>query len=339
MFSLNRPQIFQAGETLDPRDLNQVWRYISDLDTDTKQRRFRESVLPLHFVVNASTGYTQADTAETRTFRFKCPVPAILTRAFLTANVTCAADVNVVLEQAGTTPTGATNPLLTVASGAVASVVQTDISVSRIALTKDLEYEVRIESTGTFDTERFDVHLHLQADRLNTTGSDADADINVTLVAEDDARNAVTQSTQKNAFDGALLGTTTNAPMPAIFGVHDMTSPGLPALEHREFPLPRFGSPRSSAQITSIFLAVEMASAPVGGSVKVEILDALGNVVETASVAMAGLTQATTTIAATRSLTYGQDNAPATPAFDYSLRFSSTTSTNVRKAYCILWVQ
>lgn len=342
------PFTFVTGDVLDPHDINQVWRYGAEATIDNVSRRYKEVAFPLSFTKSVSSGYVNSDNVGIRRFRFEMPVAGFVTRAFLTGNITSSADVEVdILRVAtGLPPSGCPDPWLRINStGGVAADVG-DFSPVRFPLLTGNQYDIIISGTN-FTVNQLDLVVHILIDRFSVGGSDSSGSFvfNPTLVNESNALDASVQSLNKGNMDAAgnIIETFgSNVPTPVPFVVHNVSLSSAPVINLRTFPVPRFGQGRSTPQAYALSLWVYASVGVTAGSIwQFALFNSAGsNLLSAFYTATGGETSffvhfnAVTPVA----LTDTADATPATPASDYSVRFVSTQSINVEKAFGVLWV-
>jgi hypothetical protein len=347
------PFKFVTGDVLDPHDINQVWRYGAEATIDNVSRRYKEVVFPLSFTKSVSSGYAHTDNADLRRFRFEMPVAGFVTRAFLTGNITSSADVEVeiVRVSTGLPPSGCPQPWLRIDStGGVAADVS-DFSPVRFPLLIGNQYDIQI-SGSNFTVDQLDLVVHMLIDRFAVGGSDSSGSFifSPALVNESNALDASVQSLNKGNMDAAgniieAFGSTAVTPVP--FVTHGLNLFSVPEANLRRFPVPRFGQGRSTPQAYALSLWL-YSSVPLtaGSQWQFGLFTSAGsNPFSAFYTADGGETSffvhlnAAPPPAPPIALTDTADNTPATPASDYSVRFVSTQSINVEKAFGVLWVR
>lgn len=339
---VTQPLTFEAGESLVPEDLNAVFQYAADAVADAAEKRYREVVLPLSFEKSAGSGYANTDSSEVRSFRFVPPATCYITRGYLTANLTSDAAVNVTLREANTglEPQGATDPWLsTDEASADASETITDFNPDRVLLVKDTEYVFRVESTGTFTIERFEVSVHLLLDRWTPAGATDVPSFEPVLLDESSGVDAAVVAANQADFaaETAKFSAKDSAPVPFIFALHDFTAAADPDLTR--FYLPRFDSARATARIVRIDLFATMAAAGgFGELVAANVYDETGTYVGGAEAFIQGVTEAHGVAAISISLAEATAGISANEAKDFYLYLYSTSLTTCRKAYAVVWI-
>ena len=343
------PFKFVDGDVLDPHDLNQVWRYGAEATIDNVSRRYKEVVLPLSFTKSVSSGYVHTDNISLRTFRFQMPAAGFVTRAFLSGNITSSADVQILMQRVSPlgTPPGCTNPWMSIAStGGVAADVS-EFSPLRFQLESGAQYDIIIDGSN-FTVNQLDIVVHILIDRFAVGGSDSSSFFvfNPSLVNENSALDASVQSLNKGNMDAAgniIEAFGAAVPTPVPFAVHTLNlALGAANINVRTFPVPRFGQARSTPSACAMSLWVYSSVAlTIGSQWQFSLVSSGGSTLLTAFyIATGGENQFFVHFNFTPlALTDTADATPATPASDYLVRFISSQSVVVNKAFGVLWVQ
>lgn len=336
-----QPVTFTTGEILGPDDLNEIFLAAKDAVADVGERRFAKGDVTLQFVHAMNSPYLHTDALAARTYRFKCPVDCVLERAFLDANMVSSAEVTVSIVEAGTStaPDGATAPLLTT-GGAVASADDdtTDVNVDAVHLEADQEYEIKVESTGTFTLYRFDVQLIVRTDRWVSGGSLAAPAFSPTLVRDSSSDAAATVTANTAALDTEVDKFPANgtAPLPALYQVHGLAS--ATDADLCKFAIPQFDEDRAESWIFKVYLWGVLASAGAGGTLSCILRDESGSAVLTVSVSTTGQTEVSAESADIHIALTDAAADPSDPADDFTIEFSSSDSVDITKAYALVWV-
>lgn len=342
------PFKFVDGDVLDPHDLNQVWRYGAEATVDNVSRRYKEVVLPLSFTKSVSSGYVHTDNVGIRRFRFEMPLAGFVTRAFLSGNITSNADVQVDIFRVATglPPSGCPTPWLRIDStGGVAADVN-DFSPVRFPLLAGNQYDIIIGGSN-FTVNQLDIVVHILIDRFAVSGSDSSSFFvfNPSLVNENSALDASVQSLNKGNMDAAgniIEAFGAAVPTPVPFAVHTLNLSLSANINVRTFPVPRFGQARSTPSVCAMSLWVYSSVAlTVGSQWQFSLVTSGGSPLLTAFyIATGGENQFFVHFNFTPlALTDTADATPATPASDYLVRFISSQSVVVNKAFGVLWVQ
>lgn len=332
------PITFATGEVLPPEDLNRCFLYARDAVQDVGARRWSRGVLIYQCVEAVDTPYTQAMTAEELTWRFTSPVSCILERATLSGDLTCTADLQIVLTTAaGATPHGATVPYLST-GGAVATITAdtTDINTDRVVLAAGQEYKFAITGGGTFTLNRIDLMLHVAVDRWQASDL-PQPNFQPTLFRDSTGANATTVnsdinalSTEANKFSSAL------GAFPSLYVKHGLVA--ATALASRTFTIPTQAAARAQMKLKRFYLYAVTAGAT---TISVTLNDQTGTPVAsfgtagTLSIAVPGGGYASVDSGA---LTIALDAGdPANTAKDFSLVFANSSATTGIKAYGLAW--
>lgn len=341
------PVEFNAGQTLDPSDLNNVFTYTRDVIADVASRRYTRSMLTYQFVTGVGTAYTNTAN-ELLTYRFTCPNTCVIERAYLSANMTSSAEVKVdITTAAGGAVSGAVSPLLTT-GGAVASAGTTveDFAGNRIVLTAGAEYKITVSSTGTFTLSRFDVTLHVLTDRWVPSGTDVSPSLSPTLFDEGTAPDATIVNANGTAASTAAssLASYVQAPSPVLFAIHGLTN--ATGLAYRSFSLPRFDSARATSKIVAAYVYAFM-NGTGGSTVTATIQDASVSTLYTATANVSGVPFASgggvissplVLSAATTGISVDVDTSSFLGS-DWNITLTNASATTTAtKAYCILWL-
>lgn len=342
---LIQPQQFFTGGMLDPNDLNAHYRYMQGVVDDVSSRRWQHSLLSLPFTEGVGTPYTNATDVEVRSYRLTCPVNTIVDGVFLSANMTSAGEVTVSFQ--GTQPDGSTIPWLTT-GGAVLALVDangndtTDVNPDRVLLLKDVEYTIRVSSSGIFTLGRFDVQLILVTDRWNVAGTDIRPVVTPTIFSSLSAPNATLVAANNTALTTAagLLAANLLAPAPLLFVKHGLIGGGSPTdPDICTFPLLAVDSARSQLRVVRMTVTAVMATTG-GSTVTATLRNAATTTVATAVANVAGLLVATSPVANINvPLAVASAAASSSSSNDFNVQLSNASGTvNALKAYVTLWL-
>lgn len=332
-----------TGHLLAPEDLNQIFLYGKDCLDDVVTKRFCETLLPIHFVQDVGTPYTNAMGAEQLRFRFTCPVTCTVLRGELSANMTATADVQVnITDTGGSTPSGCTTPWLSTPTAGVASAatVTSDLNNDSFELTAGTEYRISVSSTAAFSLERFDVILHVRTDRWTLAGAESVPTFSPVLFTDASAPNATLVSANETslAAQAALLSANTYAPSPMFFtkaGILSATDADI-----CKFVIPRFLSTRAASVIRRVYLyAVMNAAGGAGDTITAIVRNAAGDpqVTVTADVNGVSFRSADSGNLAIALSTTGVSAATTTD--DFTIEFANNdAANNCLKAYALVWV-
>jgi hypothetical protein len=339
---LTAPLTFVDGDILPPEDLNALYLYARDAVADVASKRWAKAVLPIQCTQVVGTNITEASAA-LLTHRFKCPVTCIVERAFLSANMTSSGEVTVVIiATGGSTPTGATVPLLSTAAAVTVMATDTNaINTDRFVLTAGTEYSLTITPAAgvTFILERFDITLHVAVDRWTLAGTTSVPDFDPTLVTDASARNATVVAanntaltTEANKFAAAL-----GACMPMVFHVHgflDVTDADL-----RTITIPRISSARGLCIVKRIYVFADMAGAGGAADTITADLQNASSVSQATAVAdVNGVSYAAGDSGALSVALHGSVSA-ATTTDDFKLILTNNDAANVcNRATVLIWV-
>lgn len=324
------PVVWETGEIFTPEDQNRVYLYAKDAISDVAEKRFTRSPLVLPFVTDVGSAYTEALTAENRSYLFICPTTCIIERAFLHANMTSNAEVqvNITKLSGGATPDGATTPWLS-SGGAIASAAEDteDNNQDRILLEANTPYVIAVTSSGTFTLERFDVVLHLLTDRWLPSGTLAIPLFSPVLVTDESPRNAsfVTSNNSALATEAAKFAANKLAPAPFVCIKHGVLS--TTDADLLRFTLPRFSDARAQAVVRRLYVAAAMTDT-TGGTVSATLKDAGGATLASVSQNMAGITRTSKDSGAISHALAGSGKSPATTGDDYRIELANTSATN-----------
>lgn len=324
-----QPVVISAGEIFGPEDQNRIYNYARDAVSDVAEKRYTRSPLTLPFVTDVGSAYTQALTAENLSYLFICPTTCIIERAFLDANMTSSAEVqvNITKLSGGSTPDGATTPWLS--SGGAISSASTDTkdnNQDRVLLEANTAYVIAVSSSSNFTLERFDVILHLLTDRWMPSGALAIPLFSPTLVTDADARDATTVTNNNTALstEAAKFAANKYAPAPFMCIKHGMVS-GTDA-DLLRFTLPRIKSSRAQAVVRRIYVACAMTS-NAGGTVSATLKDSGGSTLASASVNMAGITRSFGD-SGNQSISLVGSNGAAVTGDDYRVELANSSAAN-----------
>lgn len=352
------PTAFITGDVFSPSDLNAAMNYAAAAVADVASKRFQHSFLPIPFVEDMATGYTQASSTEERTQRFICHKTCFVDRVFLSANLVSSAEVTVdITLAAGGVPAGSVSPWLstkgatltslsgaatTSTTGIIASANDdvTDLQIERVLLVAGTEYLITVATTGTFTISRFDVILHLVVDRwtlAGTTDVPSFQPVQYTDSITDDQNVVNGNVALLDAKAGAFLGAS-GACTPALFLLHNLVGGGAPtAANLRTLTLPRFDSARAQSKLVRVYLFVAMDAA-VTTTITLQVIDELSNVLATITAALVAQAQKTVDSGVLAiSMTAATPAISSTVAKDYQLIFSSNNANNARKVAALLW--
>ena len=338
----DKPYTFITGDVLDPRDLNGVWNYKREALKDAAARRYVESVFPLSFVKDCATGYTNADTVDTRTFSFTAPADLYVTRAFLSgvfSAIGAEIKITITKNSTGTTPDGCTDPWLNVAADATTNEEVRDYNAARFKLESGERYDVLLDSSAAFTVTRLDVHFHVLSDRFEFSSAN-EPSFQPIMVSEDLTANIVSQSTNNSNFATEVAKLVEDNYAAVCFPLHD-TAVSSATSSTRKFPLPRIDSGRSTAKVMQMSLQIELASA-VTGNYLAQITNGAG---VTYQFAIVGVTSPATTgyVVATFSqpILTAVSGSAADTSQDYFVEVTSQypVSATIKKAFVTLWIK
>lgn len=338
MIVVSEPYKFVAGHVLDPDDLNRVWRYKQEALADATARRYVESVFPLSFVKDCATGYTNADTASTRTFSFTAPADLYVTRAFLNgvfSAIGAEIKITIIKNSIAKTPNGCTDPWLNVAADAPLNEEVRDYNAARFKLESGERYDVLLDSSAAFTVTRLDVHFHVLSDRF---GFSAAPSFQPTLVVESGPTSKATQDANDTSF-GTQVGNLVEDNYAAVcFPLHD-TTVNSAVVSTRKFPLPRIDSGRSTATVVQMSLQIELTSA-VTGNYYAQITNSGGSPIQGVAVLLTS-----PTLSGYNYSTFSQpiltavSGSAADTAQDYFVQIISQNTATIKKAFVTLWIK
>jgi len=284
------PRRFISGTPLAPEDLNDVYNYARDAVADVAQRRWARFMVPYQWVTTVDAPYTEASGILLE-HRFTCPLTCVVERAFLSADMTSAANVtvNIVKVSGGATPSGCSVPWLST-NGAVASAAE-DVNLDRFQFDAGAEYKITVASTGTFTLSRFDLTLHVAVDRWTVAGVSAIPDFDPTLFTDASARDATVVAANNAALAAqvALFSAALSACAPTTYQAHNFIS--TTDLDVLRFMVPRFSSVRAQCVAKRLYVFGSMAAA-FTGTIKAILKTQANVVLATATATFAAATQA-----------------------------------------------
>lgn len=336
------PVLFSTGDVLPPEELNRVYQYPRDALVEVSARRWARGVLTFQSCVAVDTPYTNAMVGtEEVVWRFTPPVNCIIERGFLSGDLTCTADLQVVLLTAASAlPAGATLPYLSTGA-AVASITTdtTDINVDRVQLVAGTEYKLVITGGGTFTLNRLDITLLLAVDRWSVGGSLAAPLFAPTPFTDATGADAsiVVSNNASLTTESAKLAASKVAPMPMLFVKHGLVA--LTPIASRKFSIPRQKSTRAQMKLKRFYLYGVTAGAT---TVSATLRDETGTAVAafgtagTLSVAVPGGGFASVDSGALAIALDGGD--PGDNTKDYTIEFANSSATTGIKVYGIAWV-
>jgi hypothetical protein len=338
---VSQPYTFYDGQVLDPEDLNRVWRYKQEALADAAGRRYIESVFPLSFVEDCSTGYTESTASQVRTFSFTAPADLYVTRAFLNgvfSAINAEIKITIVKNSTGTTPAGCTDPWLNVAADATVTQEVRDLNPARFKLESGERYDILLDSSAAFTVTRLDVHFHVLSDRFafgaepKFTPLLATEALNGTLAAQN--LNDSTYGTQV----GNLVELNYE---PVCFVMHNQSINSTVA-STRKFPVPQIGTTRGKASVYGANLYLHMNGSPPSQDYILELVNNGGSVLD--SVTLSLTSPAVTGYVAASGWNVSLEDASSDAASDTSkdrfiqLRTVSGSGT-VGKAFITLWIK
>lgn len=337
------PYTFVDDELLDPTLSNENLQGLLDAEAEASSRRYGRSILPIRFMTDIGTGYTQATTAEVRSFRLMFQHGMTIERAFF-AYLGSGANISINLTEvsSGLAPAGVTNPWLTVVDGSVERTDQNNTQVSLVAMT---HYKLQITADAAFDADKAEVILHLLADRFqDTTGVDGYADPAPIYLSEQDTVDAA--AFLAHAASGLVPCTANLASgvvacyKPTLLSIEGLTS--ALAANNRRWDVPRSSSARRKANIAGVVIYVDMG-AGTGAALQTvtwSILTALGATVSSFTVPVAGVTGLTSYEAhnLTIAMSVADLDAASNAGFDWSFSVATNGATTIAKTYAyFLW--
>lgn len=326
---------FRTGEILPPEELNRVFLYAQDAVADVAERRWAVGSVTFAFVDTVASGLTNASAARARTRRFTSPVTCVVLRAYLSANLTAAADAQVNIYETGTTtlPQGATEPWLSTGIVAAATEDTEDINVDKVLLKARQTYDLVLSGTS-FTTERFDVTLDVAIDRWQVGGSLDVPGFTPTLFV-DEAPDATKVAANQSALNTeAAKFASAKGILPMLVWARNFTSAG--DVDVLTFSLPQTAAGRAQARIVRAYLTVAMA-ATTGGTVTADIKAPGGSPSATVTAVMTGIDHLTVDSGA---LDLPLDGDVADDGDDYTVLFANTSAVNAcTRAELVLWVE
>jgi hypothetical protein len=340
----DKPYTFITGDVLDPRDLNGVWNYKREALKDAAARRYVESVFPLSFVKDCATGYTNADTVDTRTFSFTAPADLYVTRAFLNGAFSAiGAEIKITITKnsTGTTPDGCTDPWLNVAADAPTNEEVRDYNAARFKLESGERYDVLLDSSAAFTVTRLDVHFHVLSDRFEFSSAN-EPSFQPIMVSEDLTTNIVSQSTNNSNFATEVAKLAQDNYAPVVFCVNNMYVQNNTTTGHQAFPLPRIGDSRAPATVVGMSLYVGSNISITGRDFTARIENNSGTPVDSVTVAMSGVTTGYASKTTSVDIDSASTGDVTTPAQDYAVRFYISSGSNLQmngKFFITLWVK
>lgn len=339
---IDAPLTFVTGDVLPPEDLNALYLYARDAVADVASKRWAKSIFPIQCAQIVGTAVDETAGA-LLVHRFKCPQTCIVERAYLSANLTSAAEVTIAITatSGGATPTGATTPWLTT-KGAVASAATdtNDINTDRFVLTADTEYSITIASSGTFDFSRLDITLHLAIDRWTLAGTTSVPDFDPVLVTDASARDATVVVANNAALttEAGKFAASPGAVMPMVFHVHNFLS-GTDA-DLRTITIPRISDARAKMVVKRIYVFADMAAnGGAGDTVTADLQNAAGASQATAVADVNGVAYAAGDSGALTVNLHGSGVSAATVADDFKLVLTNNDAANqCDRATVLVWV-
>jgi hypothetical protein len=321
-----------AGTTV--RSMDTLERLAAkDAIGDVTEKRYAMAAIAFPFVVAMDQGIVNSDTIWVRTQRFTCPVACTVVRAFLDGNLTAAAAVTISLQRAVTAvlPSGATTPYLNVAAGATTATDVEDTNIQSVTLEAGVSYDLIIAGTS-FNTDRFNVVLHVQVDRWRAFGT-----LDVPAFAFEDFADGLADATLVSGAIGQLTA--------AVAGLS--VARGMsPAMVHHT----QFSSATTAARLLRV-LPVPVATRCASRIVRAYLTSssrATGQVVTALLQNSAGATVATlsnnhavdlimTADSGVLSLTLNGGVELLTE--DFTVQFSASTGIAVERASLLLWFE
>ncbi len=337
---LTNPLTFVDGDILPPSDVNALYLYARDAVSDVASKRWAKSVLPIQCVQVVGTTIDELSGA-LLVHRFKCPQTCIVERVFLNANMTSSAEVTVaIIATGGSTPTGATVPLLST-GGAVVSAASTttDVNTDRFVLTAGTEYSITIATAGaaTFDLHRCDITLHLAVDRWTLAGTTSVPDFDPTLLTDASLRDAAVIVANNSALttEAAKFASALTAVMPMVFHVQSFVS-GTDA-DLRTITIPRIATARGLCIVKRIYVFADMAAA--GGAADTVTAALLNAAAVSQATAVADVNGVAYAAGDSGALTVALNGADAaTTSADFSLVLTNNDAANTcNRATVVLW--
>ncbi len=324
---LTAPLTFIDGDILPPDDVNALYLYARDAVIDVASKRWAKSIFPIQCVQVVGTTIDEASGA-LLVHRFKCDKTCIVERVFLNANMTSSAEVTVaIIATGGSTPTGATVPLLSTGAAVVsAATATTDVNTDKFVLTAGTEYSITIATAGgaTFDLHRCDITLHLAVDRWTLAGTTSVPDFDPTLLTDASMCDAAVIVANNSALttEAAKFAAALGAPMPMVFHVHNFV----------------IATARGLCIVKRIYVFADMnAAGGAADTVTASLLNAAAVSQATAVADVNGVAYAAGDSGALAIVLNGAD--AATTASDFSLVLANNDAANTcNRATVIIWV-
>ena len=325
---------FNNDNALSPNDINDVFLYAKDALADVGEKRYALAAISFPFVVNMSTGLTNASSIQARRQRFICPVDCTIVRAFLEGSVTAASAMTIDITTAAlATPTGATVPYLNVAAGATTAADVSDVNIQSVTLVAGETYNLTISGTS-FTTERCNVVLHVLVDRWRATGAlDVPYFNYVDLLDTNGVGDAAAVNAASAALSTETAKFTRRAMSPSMHIRTGFTSGTAPADLLCSFPTP---SPtRNVGRLVRAYLT--SSTAATGQVVTATVRNSAGGVITTLSNNHAALTlMSVDSGALSTSFSTGDVSDPAD---DFTIQFAASTGVVVERAAVVLWIE
>lgn len=336
------PHIFVDGELLDPVKANGNLQACINAESEASSRRYSRSMLVLRFQTDCGAGYTQALSAENRSFRIMSPKALVIERAFWAYEGT-GADIAINLTEvaSGLAPAGFVNPLVSVAAGAPEA---TDLDIRQIPLAAGVHYKLTMTAAGAFTGTKAELVLHVAADRFQgLSGAD---ELQVPLPAYLTEVSTLAAATwnahvasavapcDANLGDGYKAGY-----KPMFFHFPGLTSGTAVALTR--WDVPRADSALRRQRIVAFTgYAVLASNGAAGQTVTWSVLDQAGVTVASFVIPVDGVTYAHLTA---HSLTISLQAATALIRSNTSLDFRIVVATNgattIQKTYAFFWLE
>lgn len=341
------PFWFRNGALLDPAIHNQNTMYARDVVDDVSSKRYTHTPLTFSYVESCATGYTQALSAEKRSYRFTCPNTIELERAIFHYQGTGAGSgasvfINLIDVATGNAPTGISNPILSITTDA-SSATQTAAFVRPVTFTAGQQYRFEISASGNFTAEKADLTLHLRSDRYLPFGTDEYQEPTLVLLSEASTQDAATFLSTVTPITTAATNnfsaTYTPALKPFAVVAHNFIS--STSINLLRFDIPRAMDTERRSNIVRVFLAVVMSANGAGGqTVSLQIQNQAGTVLSTTSVSVSG-TQAAQTSAtvATDLATYTPPAIKTNTASDYRLVLATNGAVSVFRAHALVFIE
>lgn len=338
---IEQPWYFFTGDVLDPHDINNVWKYKQEALADAAGRRYIESVFPVSFVKDAATGYTFSDNADVLTFSFTAPADMYVTRAFLNGVFSVQDDdvkITIVENVSGDTPTGCTDPWLSVLSGATLNEEVRDFSAARFKLVAGDRYDILLSSDGNFTVERLDVSFHVLSDRFGFDSANL-PNFQPTLVNELSSLSESVQDINESNFATEVGKLVESNYAPVCFTAHNFTVSTVIANEFK-FPLPRIWDQRAAPVIHSIDFQLKLTAASAG-TYTASIVDAGGGPISSGvSIVTTSNTAGYASAVINQSINSSSSNDVVSGSSDYFVVVKRTTSSAfIEKAFVTLWIK